>query len=164
MSPGWGRGTHPHPPRAMVRHLLHPALAGGEQAGDGEVLVRGVDGQPLDRLVDLPRRSPGDDLRLADGQFVALAAHLLDGSPAPAPRPWTSPGVGALGRQDPQRDVADQLAVDPVLTRRAVTLAPLTRPAIGEVFVPIVIEMDGSSTVIRGGGRGSSRSARCHRW
>ena len=40
------------------------------------------------------------------------------------------------------------------------TLAPFTRPAIGEVFVPIVIEMAGSSTVIRGSGRGSSRSAR----
>ena len=44
-------------------------------------------------------------------------------------------------------------------TSRAVTLVPLTRPAIGEVFAPIVIEMAGSSTVISGSGRGSSGSA-----
>ena len=45
------------------------------------------------------------------------------------------------------------------MTSRAVTFAPRTRPAIGEVFVPIVIEMAGSSTVISGSGRGSSASA-----
>ena len=39
------------------------------------------------------------------------------------------------------------------------TLVPLTRPANGEVFVPIVIEMAGSSTVISGSATGSSGSA-----
>ncbi len=46
------------------------------------------------------------------------------------------------------------------LTSRAVTLVPLVRPASGEVLVPMVIEMAGSSTVISGNGRGSSGSAR----
>ncbi len=40
------------------------------------------------------------------------------------------------------------------------TFVPLTRPAIGEVLVPMVIEIAGSSTVISGSGRGSSGSAR----
>ena len=42
---------------------------------------------------------------------------------------------------------------------RAVTLWPLTLPTSGEVFVPIVIEIAGSSTVIAGSGRTSSGSA-----
>jgi hypothetical protein len=57
------------------------------------------------------------------------------------------------------------------LTSRAVTLvaaarvverpsSPIARPASGEVFTPIVIEIAGSSTVIGGSGRGSSGSAR----
>ncbi len=37
---------------------------------------------------------------------------------------------------------------------------PFARPAIGELFAPIVIEIAGSSTVISGSGRGSSGSAR----
>ena len=46
------------------------------------------------------------------------------------------------------------------LTSRAVIFVPLARPAIGEVFAPIVIEIAGSSTVMSGSGRGSSGSAR----
>ena len=46
------------------------------------------------------------------------------------------------------------------LTWRAVTLAPLTLPASGEVLIPMVMEMAGSSTVISGSGRGSSTSVR----
>ncbi len=45
------------------------------------------------------------------------------------------------------------------LTRRAVSLWPLTLPASGEVLVPMVIEMAGSSTWICGSGRTSSGSA-----
>ena len=42
---------------------------------------------------------------------------------------------------------------------RAVSLCPLTLPMRGDVLVPIVIEMAGSSTVIAGSGRTSSGSA-----
>ena len=45
------------------------------------------------------------------------------------------------------------------MTIRAVTLAPLTRPTSGELLVPMVIEMAGSSTVISGSGTGFSASA-----
>ncbi len=40
------------------------------------------------------------------------------------------------------------------------TFAPFILPTSGEVLVPIVIEIAGSSTVISGSGRGSSGSAR----
>ena len=46
------------------------------------------------------------------------------------------------------------------MTRRAVTLAPLTRPTSGEVLVPMVIEMAGSSTWMSGSATGFSGSAR----
>ena len=58
----------------------------------------------------------GHDLRLADGEFEALAAHLLDehgqGEFASA---LDFPGVGALGGQHAQGDVADEFGVEPVL-------------------------------------------------
>ena len=103
---------HPDPAGAVVGHLLHAALAGGEQLGDrAEVLLGGVDGQPLDRLVHLAVDLAGDHLRLADGQLEALAAHLLDqDGQRQLAAALHLPGVGALGRQDPQRHVADQLA------------------------------------------------------
>ena len=44
------------------------------------------------------------------------------------------------------------------LMRRAVTFLP-SRPAIGDVLTPSVIESDGSSTLMTGSGRGSSGSA-----
>ena len=58
------------------------------------------------------------------------------------------PRVGALGVAHPQRDVADQL-LRPGARRiwRAVSLSP-SLPASGEVLTPIVIDSDGSSTVI----------------
>ena len=43
---------------------------------------------------------------------------------------------------------------------RAVSLSPPPRPAIGEVFTPMVMEMAGSSTVMRGRATGFSGSAR----
>ena len=43
-------------------------------------------------------------------------------------------------------------------TWRAVTFVPFSRPASGEVLMPIVMEIAGSSTVMPGMGRGSSRS------
>ena len=45
------------------------------------------------------------------------------------------------------------------MTKRAVTLAPFTLPAIGEVLIPMVIEIAGSSIAISGSGRISSGSA-----
>ncbi len=46
------------------------------------------------------------------------------------------------------------------LTSRAVTLEPFSRPTSGEVLVPMVIEMAGSSTWISGRATGFSGSAR----
>src|SRR5699024_7962834 len=58
---------HPDPAAAVVGHLLHPALARGEELGDRtEILLGGVNGHALDGLVELAVDLPGDDLGLAD--------------------------------------------------------------------------------------------------
>ena len=70
-----------------------------------------------------------------------------------SPRPCTSQTSGAVALEDADRDVADDLPVEPGFTRRAVTFLP-SRPASGEVLMPIVIESVGSSTRVTGSGRG----------
>src|SRR6478752_566246 len=108
---------HADPAGAVVGHLLHAALAGGHDLRDGaEELLRGVDREALDGLVDLAVDLARDDLRLADGQLVALAAHLLDED---GERELTTaldlPGVRTLRVEDAQRHVADELLVEAVL-------------------------------------------------
>ena len=116
---------HPHPAGAVVGHLLHAPLALGKDLGDrAEVLLGGVDGEPLHRLVDLAVDRPGDDLRLADGQLEALTAHLLDeDGQRELAAALDLPCVRPLGRQDPHRDVADELTVQPVLDQPGGDLA-----------------------------------------
>ena len=108
---------HAHPAGAVVGHLLHAALAGGQQLGDrAEVLLGGVDREALHRLVDLAVDLLGDHLRLADGQLVALAAHLLhEDRQRQLAAALDLPRVGAVGREDLERDVADELGVQAVL-------------------------------------------------
>src|SRR6478735_8775344 len=108
---------HADPAGAVVGHLLHAALAGGHDLRDrAEELLGGVDREALDRLVDLAVDLTRHDLRLAHGQLVALAAHLLDedgeGQLATA---LDLPRVGTLGVEDAQRHVADELLVEAVL-------------------------------------------------
>ena len=63
-----------------------------------------------------PSISPRDDLRLADGELEALAAHLLDEDrQLELAAALHLPGVGPLGREDAQRDVADELGLQPAL-------------------------------------------------
>jgi hypothetical protein len=73
------------------------------------------------------------------------------------------PGVGAVGGQDADRDVADELAVEAVLDQPAVTLAPLPAGQRRGV-VPMVIEMAGSSTVMSGSGAGRRGRRGSRRW
>ena len=101
----------------MVDHVLHAALAGGQELGDGaEVLLGDVDRDPLDRLVALAVDLLGHDLGLADGELEALTAHRLDEHrELQFATGLDLPGVGTLGRVDPDADVADQLGVETVL-------------------------------------------------
>ncbi len=71
--------VHPHPAGAVVGHVLHAALARGEQLRDrADVLLGHVDREALDGLVALAVDLALDDVRLADRQLEALAAHHLD--------------------------------------------------------------------------------------
>ena len=107
----------PDPAGAVVDHLLHAALAQGHELGDdAEVVLGDVDRQPLDRLVDLAVDIAGHDLRLADRELEALAPHHLDqDGQLQLAAALHLPGVRPLGRQHPDRDVADELGVEPVL-------------------------------------------------
>ena len=100
-----------HPAGAVVDDLLHAALAQGEQLGDdAEVLLGDVDGDPVDRLVDHAVDLAGEHLGLAHGQLEALAAHHLDQhGELQLAAALHLPGVGPLGGQHPDADVADQL-------------------------------------------------------
>ena len=78
---------------------------------------------------------------------------------ASSPRPWTSQVSGrSVGST-----LIDTLPTSSVsrrpLTSRAVTLVPSV-PARGEVLIPIVMDMAGSSTVTPGRGVGSAASAK----
>ena len=119
--------VHPDPAGAVVGHALHAALAGREELGDrAEVLLGGVDGEPLEGLVHLAVDLAGDDLRLADGELEALAAHLLDEDrQRQLAAALDLPGVGTLGRQDAQRHVADELGVEAVLDQAGGDLGAL---------------------------------------
>ena len=109
--------VHPHPAGAVVDHLLHPALAQRQQLGDdADVVVGHVDAHPLDRLVQLAVDLARDDLRLADRQLEALAAHQLDEDrERELAAALDLPHLRAFGRADAQRHVADQLALEPCL-------------------------------------------------
>ena len=141
---------------------MRPLRAASSSVIGAEVLLGRVDGQPLHRLVDLAVDLAGDHLRLADGQLEALAAHLLDQDrQRQLAAALHLPGVGTLGREDlAARRCRPARVSRRSLTRRAVTLEPLTRPTSGEVLVPMVIEMAGSSTWISGSATGFSGSAR----
>ena len=114
-------GGHPvleaHPAGAVVDHLDQLALAGRQQLGDGaHELLGDVDGEPLDRLVQLAVDLLGDDLGLAHGELEALAAHDLDqDGQLQLAAALDLPGVGPIGVEHAQRHVADQLLVEPGL-------------------------------------------------
>ena len=79
------------------------------------MLLGGVDREPLDRLVELAVLLVGDDLGLARGQLEALAPHHLEqDDELQLAAALDLPGVGAADVVDPDRDVADQLGVEPV--------------------------------------------------
>ncbi len=76
----------------------------------------------MDLAIDLA----GDDPRLAGGQLEALAPHhLQQHDELQLATALDLPGVGPLGRQDADRDVAEQLLVEPVLDLAGGDLASL---------------------------------------
>ncbi len=79
---------------------------------------------------------------------------------ASSPRPCTSQASGREVGSTRRETLPTSSRSRRSLTWRAVTLAPLVRPAIGEVLMPMVMAMAGSSTVMSGRGRGSSGSTR----
>ena len=89
-------------------------LRSAMQLGDhADVVLGRVDAHPLDRLAAAAVDLAGDHLGLADGELEALAAHDLDQhGQRQLAAALDLPDVGALGVDDAQRDVADQLALE----------------------------------------------------
>ena len=75
-----------------------------------------------------------------------------------SPRPWTSQASGRSVSWTRRETLPTSSWSSRFLTWRAVSLEP-SRPASGDVLIPMVIDSDGSSTVMTGSGRGSSGSA-----
>ncbi|MPM68349.1 hypothetical protein SDC9_115281 [bioreactor metagenome] len=116
-SAGGHHVLHPHPAGAVVGHLLEHALAGAHQLGDRtQVLLGHIHREPFGRLLHLAVDLAGDHLGLADGQLETLAAHHLDQhGQLQLAAALDLPGVGALGRQQLDRHIADQLLIEAVL-------------------------------------------------
>ena len=97
----------------------------------------------------------GDDLRPRHLQLEALAPHHLDEDRqlqlAAADDLHL---LGRLGRLDADRDVAEQLLVEPIAEVARGDVLP-SRPAIGEVLTPKIIDTVGSSIAIGGIGVGA---------
>ncbi len=77
---------------------------------------------------------------------------------ASSPRPWTSHTSGRSVSVIRSDTLPTSSRSSRALSWLAVSLSP-SWPASGEVFIPIVTDSDGSSTVITGSGRGSLASA-----
>ena len=99
----------------MVDHVLETALAEREQLRDhAHVVLRRVDCEPFHRLVDFPVDVPGDDLRLAHGELEAFAAHQLDENrELQLATSLHLPRIRSLRGQHAQRDVSDELLLEP---------------------------------------------------
>ncbi len=75
-----------------------------------------VDGEPLDRLVDLAVDVLDDDLRLPDGELEGFASHHFnEDRQLEFASALHLPSVGAFGREDSDRHVADQFLIQAVL-------------------------------------------------
>ena len=107
---------------ALAGHRLHPPLAAGKQLSHcAHVLLRDIDQQTLGRLQHLPVLFAGHHLRLSGSQLEPLAAHQLEQhDQLQLSTPLHLPGIGAFGWQDSDRDISEQLLIEPCLdlTRR----------------------------------------------
>ena len=106
-----------HAPRAVVHHLRHLALAQRHLLEhDAHVGLGQVDVEELERLLAHAVLVVGDDLRVRDAELEALAAHRLDEDrELQLAAAEDLEGVRGVGGLDPDRDVREQLLLEPVL-------------------------------------------------
>jgi hypothetical protein len=103
--------VHADPAGAVVDERFRAPLSQREELGeDAEVLLGRVDRDALHGLVQDALDLARDDLRLADGELEALAAHLLDeDGELQLAAALHLPCVRRLGGEDAERDVPDEL-------------------------------------------------------
>ena len=112
---------------AMVDGLRHAPLAERQKLRDDpNVVLRDVDGERLDRLVQPAVDLARNDLGAAGGELEALAPQRLDEDrELQLAATLDDPGIRALGVLHAQRDVADQLGVEPAFEHPRRELAAL---------------------------------------
>ncbi len=113
--PGRDEVLHPRPAGAVVDQLLEPAPAQREQLrDDADVVLGHVDRDPLDGSKHEPVELARQHLWLADGQLESFAAHDLDQHrELELAAALHFPDLRLRGRLDAQRDVADELLLEP---------------------------------------------------
>ena len=101
----------------MVDHVDHLALAVCKQLCDrAQVLFVDVDRKPFHRLVEFAVDHLRNHFWLADRKLESLAAHRFHKHrELEFAATLEDPCVGPVGRQNSDRDVADQLSVESVL-------------------------------------------------
>ena len=106
-----------HAAGAVVHHLRHLALAHGHLLeDDAHVGLGHVEHQQLERLLAHAVLVLREDLGVRDRQLEALAAHRLDEDrELQLAAAHDLEGVGGVGGLDADRDVGEQLLLQPVL-------------------------------------------------
>src|SRR4029077_14159777 len=101
----------------VARDLLEAALAAGDGGLDlADVVRRDVDGDALIRLLHLAADLAQEDLGSRRGQLEALAPHLLDeDGQLELATAADLEGLTRVGRTDLDRDVAEDLLLEPGL-------------------------------------------------
>src|SRR3954452_25262439 len=104
------------PAGPVVDHLLHAPLPQREQLRrDAEEVLRDVDREALDRLVQPPVQLTRDNARLADRQLESLAPHRLhQHRQLELAAPLHLPRVRSVCVEDADRGVAHQLLLEPL--------------------------------------------------
>src|SRR4029077_4593937 len=104
-----------HPSIAVIVHVGDFAFARSQRFHNhADKLFRNVGREVLDRFHELAVYAFGDDFRLADHKLIAFAAHHLDeNGELKFPAPHDLEGIRAAGFFHAQRDVGEQLFLQP---------------------------------------------------
>ena len=148
---------HADPAGAVVDHLLQPALAARPSSWviDAEVVFWARRWSAARPARGSCRRSPGSPPAACRRSSSKPSRRIMLDQDRPAaarrgPAPPRCPGR-SVGRTRIET-LPTSSAIQPVLHQPRGELVALTWPASGEVLMPIVIEIDGSSTVMTGSG------------
>src|SRR5581483_2386386 len=115
-------------PVSVIMHIYNFALALAQLLHDhANEFFRNIDSKPFDRLHQLAVDSLGDDLRLADHQFIAFTAHHFNKDrKLQFAAPHNLERIGAVGVLHPQGNIGQKLLIQ--------ALAQVARGNVAAIF------------------------------